>query len=155
MLTLAKWDPEQVRRALRAVMTEKGLSAKEWCLKAELSPSTLTAYYRGTTQTIQLDTLWALAEVADVPVSRLIGEQPPAAAEPAPENSMDIIERAEDALDEHLRRAGVRLTAQQHRAARRKLVNALRAIYERRAVPPTLVGAILAKVRDGRDADES
>ena len=73
-------DPHQVdtdtrRRALRQFMDQHKISASGWCKEAGVAANVLLNFLNGYSQRVTADTYEMLARVANVPVSRINGDE--------------------------------------------------------------------------------
>ncbi len=70
----ATHDADRRRRRITEIVTEKGWTVKEWCVRAGVSPNTLYNFLNGRSQSISLPILEKLANASKTPISRLTGE---------------------------------------------------------------------------------
>lgn len=82
------YDPERLASAVAAVMEAKGLNPNAWAVKASALPgsgsishNTINNILSGYTRAPRIDTLYALAEAAGVPLWQILGEHVPWKAE--------------------------------------------------------------------------
>lgn len=66
-------DSEEIRRALRAFISLRGLTVANWSRRAKISPSAVYAFLNGETEDIGSRRLIALANAEDVALDDLLG----------------------------------------------------------------------------------
>ncbi len=66
-------DSEDIRRALRAFTSQRGISIADWSRRARISPSAVYAFLNGETEDIGSRRLIALADAEDVSLDDLLG----------------------------------------------------------------------------------
>ncbi len=71
------YDPDKMRRAIRRIAAEKGLKIGPWSLAAGKSDRTLAAFLNGGSRAPTIETIVALADVAQVHPFELTGIEPP------------------------------------------------------------------------------
>lgn len=71
----AAHDMDSLRAALQAAMDERGIKSKPLALAAGLGETAIRDILKGRTDTIQVGTLYKVADVLDWPVAALLGDE--------------------------------------------------------------------------------